>query len=330
MNQNFPSRRHFLKATSAISLFGMSNLTHAQAKVDQLKIYVPLPPGGTSDLLARIVAEGMREVYASSVQVHNQAGAGGRIGITKAKDMKPDGTEILITPASTMVLYPHVFNEIKYDPIKDFTPLAKLTSSPFCIAIGPAVPEAVNSLTDFIAWCNENPTSAAFGSPAAGSAPHLLAMKFGKSMRVPFLPVAFNGGGPNLIALLGGQVALAFIDYGVIRPHIQSGKLRVLAVTGTKRLADLQSIPTVQEAGFEQLVHDEWYGAFGPKGMSSRVIDDLSSSIEGAMKIPRVAALLGERGIVAGQDSRPEYVTTMKRDLIKWSEVVRSLGFTPI
>jgi tripartite-type tricarboxylate transporter receptor subunit TctC len=291
---------------------------------------VPFPPGGSTDLLGRLVANGLEGHYASSVILENKPGAGARIGIAAAKSMPKDGTSMLLTPATTMALYPYVFKDMQYDVTKDFVPVYRVSFDSFVAAVGPAVPADVKTLSDFVDWCNANPARAMFGSAATGSSPHLLGALLGKRMKVPFTHVPYNGGGPTIIALLGGNIPLSFNNFTNVTEFLASGRLRLLANTAPRRSPFYSDVPTVAESGFKELELEEWFGVFAPAGTPAAIVQALSSAIQSVMKAPQTAATLAKQGIVPFTTDTPEqFALVVKNELEHWGKVIKVIGLEP-
>lgn len=322
------TRRAFTAQLAALGAAStLPGLAAAQPVPGNAIVTVPFPAGGTTDVLARILADKLRGSYARSVTVDNRAGAGGRIGIAHAKGAATNGSAMLVVPASMMALYPHVFKDMPYNPLTDFVPVGRLCATSFMAVVGPAVPEQVKTLADFVAWCNADPSRAMYGSPSMGSTPHLLAASMGPSMKVPFTHVPYNGGAPTIAALLGGQVPLAFLVYTDARAHKESGKVRVLATSGPQRSPFLPEVPTVREAGFPALEVEEWFGVFVPARTRAEQVAALSKAVNDALSSAEMAEMMGKQALLPLKDSPQAFAAALRSDHDMWARAVKSVGF---
>ena len=242
--------RRQLIATSVAGLatagFVQVSRARAQAVSKPVRIMVGFPAGGGTDMIARILAERLRGPYASTVLVENKAGASARLAAEYVKNAEPDGSVLLFTPDFTMTIYPHSFRALSYDPLRDFTPISPAARSMLTYSVGPAVPESVKTLADFVAWCKANPGKASYATTSAGGTPHFVGMMLASEARVPMTPVHYRGGAPALQDLLGGHVQASINPISETLPFARAGSLRVLAVTGSKRSGFLPDIPTMR------------------------------------------------------------------------------------
>ena len=325
-------RRDFTLA--AAGLTGIRALTlsgHAQAQTlnKTVRILVGFPPGGSADLLARALAQQLGN-YGTQVIVDNKPGAGGRIALEQLKSAEADGSVLAVTPASMMVVYPHIYRKLSYQPLQDFAPVGKLGSAQFVFTIGPQVPASVKTLSEFLLWAKANPTLAAYGSSGAGSIPHFTGVALAKAANIELTHVAYKGAAPAMTDLLGGQVAA---NVGVISnalPHIVSGKLRALAVSGPVRSTALPDTPTMAEAGYRAAQAVEWFGLFLPAKASGDVVTRLNAALREALKArPLQDALAKASFEIAASESAKEFTQQFQADLNRWGEMVKLSGFTP-
>ncbi len=228
------TRRQLLRASGAAGLLVALGASRASAQaLDVVKIITGFPPGGTSDTLCRRVAEGLKgSSYAKVALVENKAGAGGQIAIQAMKGALTDGSVILQTPASMLMIYPHIYKKLAYDPFVDVTAITMACTFDFAWAVGPAVPATVKSVPDFLAWCKANPTMANFGSPAAGSVPHFIGVLLGQSAGIELKHVAYRGTQPAIQDLVAGQVQAVSGPVGEFLQQAAAGKIRILGVSG--------------------------------------------------------------------------------------------------
>jgi tripartite-type tricarboxylate transporter receptor subunit TctC len=246
-----------------------------------LRVVVGFPPGGSADNLARTLAQQLNGV-ATSVIVENKPGAGGRIALEAVKNSDADGSTLVLTPASMVAVYPHIYRKLPYDSLTDFVPVGRIAAASFILAVGPQVPAEVKTLTDFIKWGKANPTLASYGSSGAGSIPHFTGVSLGKSAGLDWSHVAYKGAAPAMNDLLGGQIAANISVVSNALPHIQAGKLRALAISSAKRNPAIPTVPTFAEAGFKDAAAVEWFGVFAPARTPADLINRLSQAIGAA------------------------------------------------
>src|SRR5262245_43969408 len=196
----------------------------------QARIIVPFPAGGGTDTIARILADRLRGAYASAVVVENKPGAAARIGVEYVKNAEPDGSVMLFTPDFPIVLYPASYRSLNYDPVRDFVAVAPAARSMLTFNVGPAMPDSVKTLSDFVQWCRDNPAKATFATTAAGGAPHFAGMMLANAAGVTITPVHYRGGAPALQDLLGGHVPASVNPTSETLPHAKSTTTRMLAV----------------------------------------------------------------------------------------------------
>lgn len=294
-----------------------------------LKIVVGFPPGGSADTLARVLAQQLVGV-APSVIVDNKPGAGGRIALEAVKNSDPDGTTLVLTPASMVAVYPHIYRKLPYDSVVDFAPVGRVAAAPFIVAVGPQVPADVKTLADFIKWGKANPTLASYGSSGAGSIPHFTGVALGKAAGLDWAHVAYKGAAPAMNDLLGGQVAANVSVMSNALPHVQSGKLRALAVSSSQRNTALPTVPTFAEAGVKEATAVEWFGVFAPAKTPADVVNRLSQAINAAERSkPFQDALTKGAFDTYGSDTPASFATALKLDLSRWGQIVKASGFTP-
>ncbi len=325
-------RRHFVRATGAaasLGVFGLGTSARADsAPLETARIITGFPPGGTSDTLCRRVAEGLRgSSFVKTALVENKAGAGGQIAVQSMKGAATDGSVILQTPASMLVIYPHIYKKLAYTP-KDVTPVTLASEFEFGLTVGPAVPAAVKTVPDFLAWCKTNPTQANFGSPAAGSVPHFIGVLLGQSAGVEMKHVAYRGSQPAIQDVLGGQLQAVSSPIGDAMPHLAGGKLRMLGMSGSKRSRFVPDVPTYVEQGLKDMVFSEWFGFFLPGGADVPVVMRANEALRTALRAKDVIDGLATMGLETVSSTPEELALRMKADLERWGPIVRKIGFT--
>ncbi len=325
------SRRHFLQTTcagvGALAAASWPTLASAQGQtIETAKILVGFPPGGTTDALSRRVADKLRGGYANTVLVDNKPGAGGQIAISTLKASPADGSTLLLTPSSMLSIYPFTYAKLPYT-LDDVAPVSLACSFSFGLGVGPAVPAEVKTVKDFLAWAKANPAKANYGSPAAGSMPHLTAALLARNTGVDMKHVPYRGSAPAIQDLLGGQISAMCSPLGDYLQYIKSGKLRVLATTGPQRSPFTPEVSTLREQGYD-IAQREWYGFFLPGKATPEARRRAAAALQPVMSQPDVVATLAQVGMEAQSSSPEELAALLKKDADEWRGLVKRLGFT--
>ena len=321
------TRRDALVAAGVLAAgLAASVRARAEALKKQARIIVGFPAGGGTDTIARILAERLRGTYASAVLVENKPGAAARIGVEYVKNAEPDGSVMLFTPDFPIVLYPASYRSLNYDPVKDFVAVAPAARSMLTFNIGPAVPEGVKTLRDFVQWCRDNPGKATFATTAAGGTPHFVGVMLANAAGVAITPVHYRGGAPALQDLLGGHVPASVNPTSESLPHAKSGTLRMLAVSGSRRSPFLADVPTMREQGYDVVV-DSWLGVFVPARTPPDVVQALSGAIREAVKSAEMVDNLAKVGNEPTFQTPEEFAATVKADIARWGPIVKASGF---
>ena len=319
------SRRNVLLAGAAVAL---STKTWAQTTAKTVRIIVPFPAGGGTDVLARIVADKLRDNYAPAVIVENRVGASGRTGVEAVKGADPDGTTLLFTPDFLMTVYPHSFRRLSYDPLRDFVPIALIARSGLALAAGPALPAEVKTVREYVAWAKTNPKNAFYATTSAGGTPHFVGVMLARDSGVALSPVHYKGGAPALQDLMGGQVPVSINPVSELLPHLQGGKIRVLAVTSEQRSKFLPDVPTMKESGFPEIVLAPWLGFFAPARTPADVVKRLANGIADATAFGDTQRSFIKMGMEAVAITQVGFASVLKSDLERWGPIVKASGFT--
>jgi tripartite-type tricarboxylate transporter receptor subunit TctC len=324
------NRRRFLFGSAggiASYTLGLSP-TLSQPLQSTARILVGFPPGGPTDVVARLLAEQMK-AYASSTIVENRPGAGGRVAMDALKNSAADGSVMILTPAVAVALYPHVYKSLSYSP-QDFTPVTTVSTTSMLFVVGPLVPNTVKTLAEFIAWCRSNPNQSSYGSPGAGSPLHFLGVMLSRAANFEYLHVPFAGTAPSIQSLLGSQIASCISPIGPFVPHVRAGTLRALATTGAQRSPLLPDVPTIAEVGFPALEFAEWFGIFVPARTPNGTVETLSSALRAALQTKEVQAGLANQSVDAGGLTPADFARQVKIDFDRWGPIVKASGFTPL
>ncbi|HEY8356848.1 MAG TPA: Bug family tripartite tricarboxylate transporter substrate binding protein [Ramlibacter sp.] len=323
------TRRHLLQSTGASALLAsIGQSAFAQAQIDTAKIITGFAAGGTSDTICRRVAQKLQGDYAKAAVVENKTGAGGQIAVQTVKAAAPDGSTILQTPTSILTIYPHIYKKLPYDPATDLTPVSLGCVFDFGFAVGPAVPANIKTVPEFLAWVKSNPAGGNFGSPAAGSTPHFLGALVGKSAGVDLKHAAYRGTQPAMLDLLGGNISAVSGPIGDITQHLPTGKVRILATSGTKRNRFAPDVPTFAEQGMKDLAHSEWFAFFLPAGASAATVNRLNAAMKNALAQKDVIEGLNGFGLEAMSSTPAELTALIQRDTAKWAPIVKQVGFS--
>jgi tripartite-type tricarboxylate transporter receptor subunit TctC len=269
-------------------LIGLSGPAQAQRTIT---LIIPFPPGGSTDIVGRIAADGLAKELGQAVVVENRGGAGGAIGAKAIADAAPDGYTLGVATVSTHVVNPVVRGAaLGYDALKDFTYITQIAAVPNVVSIHPSVP--ARNMAEFVSYAKRNPGKLNFGTPGNGSLGHLIGETFKYAAKVDMVHVPYKGGGPALNDTLAGQVQVLFDNLPSSLPHIQSGKLRALAVASEKRVAVLPDVPTFAEAGLPQVNDPSWFGLIGPARLPPALASRVGDALSRAVRQPEVASRL--------------------------------------
>jgi len=320
------SRRRFMGA-AALGLMGSALALKLRAQgMEQARILIGFPPGGTTDVMGRKVADKLRGGYARTVIVENKPGAGGQLGVTALKDAPADGSAMLLTPSSMLTIYPATYPKLTYRA-EDVQPVSLAMYTQHVFSVGPAVPDSVKNLKDFFAFARANPDKAAYGSPGAGSMPHLVGVLVGKASGTELRHIAYRGSTPGIQDLLGGQIAAFFGPTGDVITHSRAGKVRVLGTSGAERNAFLPEVPTLREQGVAMALR-EWYAFFMPARASAEIVQRASAAIRAVVREPEVVEFAKQFGLEVQGSTPAELAELLKKDGAEWVGLVRQTGFT--
>jgi len=331
MNQM--NRRSILSAGAAFGLgLAAPGFALAQEKpVPNARVTVGFPPGDMSDGIARLIAENLRGKYAEVVLVDNKPGAAARMAITSFVKNKHDGSEVLFTPGAMVVLFPHVFEKLAYDPMKELVPVTRAVTSAFVLAVGPGVPAEVKTLDQYLAWTKKDPKNAVYATSGAGTGIHLTAEYLFKLTNTPMSMAPYKGASPAANDLIAGQVPAQMASIPSIIEFQRSGKARFLAITSDVRMKDFPDVPTLKELGYPQLVTDDFFAFFLPSGASAASMQSLNASVLTAMKDVRVVNQLERMGLIINPTTSPaEFKSFVDGEYKKWGAIAKQINFNPL
>jgi tripartite-type tricarboxylate transporter receptor subunit TctC len=288
---------------------------------------VGFAPGGLLDVVARLVARDVHG-YAPSFIVENRPGAGGRLALSALKTAPADGSVMVLTPASMVVLYPHLYRKLAYDAFEDLAPVTAVCDFPFLVTVGPLVPAEVRTLADFVQWCRTHPAQASYGTAAAGSMLHFTGVSLARAGGFDFVHVPY-GGPAGIQDLAGGRIAATIYPLGTALPYVQSGRIRALATTGRARVGALPDVPTTSEAGFPTLEATEWFGVFAPAKTPPERVARLNGAIREAARSADLEAGLAKLSVDAAFSTPEDFAQRVRAEYERWAPIVRVSGFTP-
>ena len=289
-----------------------------------IRMIVPFPPAGPTDVVARIIGQKLSERWGQQVLVENRAGAGGTIGAELVARAAPDGYTLVMGSTANMAVNVTLFDKLSYDPIKDFAPVNLAAITPNLLVVNPSMP--AKNVREFIAVAKAKPGSINYASGGSGTPSHLAAELFKTMSGVQMNHVPYKGSIPALTDIMGGQVALMFDSMASALPLVKSGKLKALAQTGARRSAAAPDIPTIGESGLPGYDVAGWFGVLAPAGTPRDIVMKLSSEITQILNLPEVKERYALLGAEPGPGNPDEFGRFLAAEIIKWAKVIRDSG----
>lgn len=316
--------RLILRRTCIVSLLSLSMLTPATFAQDKppLKIFVGFPPGGSADVLARMVADALKDDFGPIV-VDNKPGAGGRIALNLTKASKPDGQTVIVLPSGPMVLFPHVYKKLDYDAVKDFTPISQIARFQFGVVSGPA--SNVKSVSEMVAKAKSDPNSASYGTPGAGTLPHFMGVLMEQSAGIQLNHIPFQGGAPANNALLGGHIGYKFDVVSETAELHRTGKVRIIAVTGSQRDPQVPEVPTLRESGIP-MEATAWFAMYGPAGLRGDALARLEKAMMKMARDPAMRDKMVKLGYEPIGSNSADLAAAQRADLARWEKPIKATG----
>ena len=315
-----------LFATSALALLiapALGQTAAADYPNRTIKIIAPVQPGGGVDLVARTVADRLGRALGVPIVVDNLSGGGGVVGSLAAARAAPDGYTLMVGYVGTHGTNPAV-RKLPYDAIKDFTPIAMIAGTPNVLIVPPSVP--VNTLQEFVAYVKANPGKLSYGSAGPGTLTHLAMEQLKVAANLDIVHVPYRGIGPAITDILGGQTQALFPGLAAALPHIKAGKMKPLAVTGTKRHPLLPDVPTFDESGFKGFDGVQWYGIVGPANLPTPIVRRLNEEIGKMLQSPDLAERLSGEALQPMPMTAEQFGQYMRDDIEKWSKLAKDRG----
>ncbi len=288
-----------------------------------MRLIVNFPPGGTTDILARLIGPKLTEAFKQAVVIDNRAGASGMIGANAVAKAGNDGYTFGFI-ISTNAISPALFANVPFDPVRDFAPITLLVSVPNVISVHPSVP--ASTLSELIALAKTQPGKLSFGTSGTGTAVHLTGELFKSLAKVDITHVPYKGGGPALSDLIAGQIPMGVQNISTVVQYVRTGRVRALGISSLERSPALPDVPTIASAGFPGFEAKEWYGLVAPAGTPVPIVARLNREIVRVMHLPDINARIAEQGAEIVADSPEQFGAFIKSELAKWTRIVRETG----
>ena len=289
-----------------------------------IRLVVPFPPGGAVDFYARVVQQPLSEALGQQLVIDNKAGASGMVGAEIVAKSPPDGYTLLLGNIASLAINVGLYAKMPYDPLKDLTPIVRTVDVNYVLVVHPSVP--ANSVPELVAYAKANPGKLSYGSAGSGSLPHLGTELFKAQTGIDMLHVPYKGGGPMVTDLLGGTVQVVIGDQANLMPHVQSGKLRALAVATSKRSPNFPNLPTIAESGLPGYDSTAWQGLAGPAGLPPDVVKRLNEAFNTVMAMPAVREKLTGGGLEVVGGPPEQFARFIAAEITKWTKIAKDVG----
>jgi tripartite-type tricarboxylate transporter receptor subunit TctC len=315
----------FCKSVVILAALAFSGVALAQAyPAKPLRVLVPQAPGGGNDTIARLIAQRLSQTLKQQVVVDNRAGAGGLIAAETVAKAPPDGYTLLLGNVATLTIIPNVQKKVPYDPFKDFEPVSLIASAPLLVVVHPSLP--VTTVKQLIALAKAKPGQLNYASNGVGSSTHLATELFKVMTGTDMTHVPYKGLSPATTDLLSGQVQVMFSSAVAMLPHVKSGRMRALAMTGASRSKAIPDIPTVAEAGVRDYEAGSWYGILVPAGTDRAIVDVLAREIGAATRSPEIQDRLNSEAVIPIGSTPAQFAAHIKKEYARVAQVVKSSG----
>jgi tripartite-type tricarboxylate transporter receptor subunit TctC len=323
MSQHFTSRA-FALTFAAVAAAASSGAVAQSYPAKPVRIVVPFAPGGPNDILARLVGQKLTEQWGQNFIIENRGGAGGTIGVEFASKAPADGYTLVMGGSSNLAVAPGLYPKLGYDPLRDFTPVANVAFVPYVVTINPSVP--AKNMKELIAIARSKKGALSYGSSGGGSMSNLMTEVLKADIGADIVHVPYKGTAPAVTDVIAGQIDMMIADYAAVAPQAKIGKLRMLAVAGSKRASVAPELPTVAEAGLKGYAVDAWFGIVTPAGAPREIVAKLNGGVVGALKSPDVKQRFESLGYEAIGDSQEHFGATIKSDIDKFAKIIKAAG----
>lgn len=318
-------KRWVMVAAAFVAGIGISCAVLAQAwPVKPVRIVVPFPPGGGLDILARLVAQKLQENLSQQVVVENRSGAGGMIGADAVAKAAPDGYTVLFSTAAEITINQHLYSKMSYDPVKDLAPVSYAAHAAVLLSVHPSVP--AKSLVQLIALARARPGELTYASVGTGSVHHLAGELLKSLTRINIVHVPYKGAGPAVIDMIGGHVSMGLSALPSSMPHVRAGKLRPIAVTGTKRSEVAPDIASFVELGYPAIDLLSWFGVLLPARTPADIVAKLSTEVARAVNNPEIKARLLQQGIEVRGTTPEQFATFIQSEVARYAKIIKESG----
>ena len=291
-----------------------------------VRLVVPFPPGGSTDVLGRIVAAKLGETLGQQFVVDNRSGAGGIIGTDAVVKAAPDGYTLLFTASAPIAINVTLMKNVPYDPTKDLAAIARIGSTPLVLVVHPSVP--VRSVKELISLLRARPRDFSYASAGSGTPQHLSAELFKTLAHVQMTHIPFKGSGPAMIDVISGQLPITFEVFITALPYVKSGRLRALAQTGNVRSVHLPDVPTIGETGVPGYESAGWYGLLGPAAISPSIVNRLNSELARIIATPDMQQRMADLGADPARETPEQFAAFIRTEIVKWAKVIKESGAT--
>jgi tripartite-type tricarboxylate transporter receptor subunit TctC len=327
--RSLPSFLLIVAALVLGSVLGSADATRAQANYPNrpIQLVVTVPPGGAADIVARLIASKLSDALKQQVIIINRGGAGGTIAAAQVAKSDPDGYTLLLNTIATHGIGPHIYANLPYDPVKDFSPVILIAKLPLIMAVNAELP--ARSVKEVIALAKAKPGELTFSSAGNGGAPHLAGELFKSLTGTELLHVPYRGSGPAVIDLIGGRITMMFDATPSLLPNITAGKLRPLAAASPQRHRLLPDVPSFAELGYPGMDIALWYGIVAPGGTPAPIVQRLNASLAKIVDMPDVRKNLTEQGADMQGGTPEDFAAFMRSESARWAEVVKQAGIQP-
>ena len=323
------NRRHFLVGVGAWSLAAIHSVRAAAQTYPRqnITLIVPFTPGGSTDILARLLGQRLEGALKYPVIVESRPGAGGSIGMGAVARASADGHTLVMGHIGTLAVNPALYPKLQYDAVKSFEPVSGIANVHNMLVVHPDVP--AKTLQELIDYAKQNPGKLNYASGGNGSAAHIAMVALADRAGITMTHVPYRGTAPAVTDLLGGRVQLTFTGAPNLLQHVEAGKMRALAVSGLSRLKGAPTVPTVAESGYLGFEASQWYGILVPAGTPKAVVDRLNAEIRTAMAAPEIAERLSLEGAEVWTNTPDEFRNHIAKEMVRWGELVRRTGIKP-
>jgi len=314
-----------MRSLVALALAFIAALAQAQSyPAKPVRLIIPFPPGGSNDVVGRVIATQLSERLGQSVVVDNRGGGGGTIGMNAAAKSPADGYTIVLGQTSNLAINPTLYSKLPYDPVKDLAPVSLVASAPLVIVV--AADSPYKTLADVVAAARSKPLALNYATSGNGTVAHLATELFQRTAGVQLTHVPYKGAAQGATDLIGGQVQLYVSSVPTLIGHIKNGKMRALAVTSAKRADDLPQVPTIAESGYKGFDAVTWFGIAGPAKLPAEVVARLNTEINKALKTPDLLKKLSDQGADVAGSTPEQFAKLIRDDIARWGKIVKESG----